>query len=259
MSQASLVYLVVVLLGMELRKLISGRVPMLSAVLAACAIPGSSSAVSAQSGGPPLSPADVVILAVPTAPTTVRVAVGYSGVVARDRVNNEVRGLAAAGGWQLGPDVTINTERVQARHPDKFPRTTGAMFTLYSAPQVADASPVLGPYLQAFRRWDHIEVIFGVGDITPYRGVTTLRTPALSVQLVKDPGVYRYEVDIHDHTGSHFDLSQGIRPAISNVDEARPAARSRRAASPLPLILMLVGGLITTGAVAALALFRKPH
>ena len=49
-------------------------------------------------------------------------------------------------------------------------------------------------------------VNFALPDLNPYNGVTRFESKALTVELHKDEGVYRYETEIRDHQNQLPDL-----------------------------------------------------
>jgi hypothetical protein len=218
---------------------------------------------TAPPGEPSQTPADVIVLVLPGSQDTARVGVAYRQRVPHARVTREIGRLAEKTGWRLGNDLVIRDESVHANNIVKFPVTTGAMFTLTQAPQVTGGIPALMPYLRAFQAWNTVEVMFGLPDLKPYRGIAKFDSTEFSARLIKNPNVYRYEVAIREH-GKALPEPPAVEPKTvpdaASSSSGAMAARTGAPASPsLPLMLILAGaGLIGGGGIYLLLSRRSP-
>lgn len=205
------------------------------------------------------TPADVIVLVIPTSADTARIGLAFRQHRSTRSVREDIARLSAITGWRIGSKIDVSDESVHPDNMSKYPKTTGAQFTVSQAPQIVNSAPALLPYLRAFQKWNHVEVMFGVPDITPYRGVTFLDTPALRVDLIKEDGVYRYEADIHDHQSTLPALVDTPRPPSTENTSGVPAKAERRVATDPPLwtrVLMILGAGLLCSAGTYLLLSR---
>jgi hypothetical protein len=195
---------------------------------------------------------DVGVLVLPVTPAESRIAIAYRTRVDHNRVRREVARLAQAFGGQIRGELRIRDESLRPNELRDYPVTTGAEFTLTGVSQVQDNAPVLLPYLVGFQSWNRIEVIFALPDLQPYRGVQPFDSEALSVQLVKEEGAYRYLAEIRRHEGAlpvlptSSALPEAISSPVASAEVPRPAARPE--SSPLPQMLVLTGSGLLVGA-----------
>jgi hypothetical protein len=202
------------------------------------------------------APTDVVVLIVPIDATTARVAVAYHRKLPHDAVRKELARLEAAGAGRIANDVVMTDQSVHADDVKKYPVTTAAMFTLRNTTPVANNAPVLAPYLRAFQAWNHIEVMFALPELIPYRGVEKFDSDALTVQLQRGQGVYRYEATIRDHSGELPALT--VAPAkgageTAGTTEAESKEASGNSAWSGLLILSGVGLIVCVSAYILVA------
>ena len=212
--------------------------------------------------------ADVVILVTPRSAEEAKVALVYNNSIPKDRVRHEIKLLIKATGGELGNDLAIDSKSIQPNDLKRFPIRSGASFTLLHSPQVHDLSPTLAPYLSAFQAWNHIEVIFSLPDLSEYNGIQTFESPELSVTLLRDPGVYRYEASIREHKKPLPELVV-VRNASSAIARVAPPpdpviskenrVKQEPSASVLPIVLFLLGSCLTGGVAGYLFLARRPR
>jgi len=182
------------------------------------------------------APRDVIVLVVPETSARSRIGLVYRKRISDERARQEVRRLEKAAGGKTGANIEITNESIDAKDLKHFPITTGVNFTLQDAPLVVDSAPNLLPFLTAFQSWDHIEVIFAIPDLSPYKGVENYEIPDLTVQLLKDPGVYRYDIDIREHNRALSALPV-ITPSINPTPAA--IASAPRQTAPWSIVLLL--------------------
>jgi len=144
-------------------------------------------------------PADVVIFVKPLTADSASIGVAYNKLNSQQAVKADLRALFANTGWKYGGDLVINNASIHPDRPKQYPATTAAMLTVTHAPQVRDGAPELLPYLRAYHAYTHVEVNFALPDLEPYTGAPDFANDALTVELHKDQGVYRYETEIRDH------------------------------------------------------------
>lgn len=160
---------------------------------------------------------DVVVMINPLAPDVTAIGVAYSKRVSRRRVKEDIKRLTDTAGWKLTGAITITDESADPTRP-QVPITTAARLIVSSAPQVIGNAPLVTPYVRAFQSCHYLELVFLLPVLTPYQGITQYETAALSVNLIKDEGVYRYEVEIRDHTAIVPRLADGnAQSPIRNV------------------------------------------
>ncbi len=134
----------------------------------------------------------------PLSPEVTAVGIAYSKRVSHQHVRADVHRLLSASGWIPEGSLTITDESADHTRP-AVPITTAARLLVSSAPQVVGNAPSVTPYVRAFQAMRNVELVFIIPDLNPYRGVERYDTPALSVNMIRNEGVYRYEVEIRDH------------------------------------------------------------
>lgn len=169
---------------------------------------------------------DVVVLVRPGLTSSAVVAVAYARRVAHRRVRAEIGNLAAAGGWRLDRAPLVQDDTIRHDRIDRFPLTTAALFTLRGASMARSQVPQLRPFLSAFQAWNRVEVMFDVNGCPAPQAVADYDSAQLSVRLVKDQGVYRYQAEIRDHRGSLPGLETTRNPAATSTDRAGSPAGS---------------------------------
>lgn len=205
----------------------------------------------------PLAPADVIILVIPTSSTSAHVGLVYRTRVPFARARHEIERLTQGTGWQIDK-LQIEDSSPHPENLKKFPKTTGAEVFLQASPQITDGAPALQPYLRAFQAWDHLEVMFRMPAQVPAAD-QDFNNSALHVQLIKDADVYRYEVDIHDHSGPLPSQMEFTQPeASSPVAIAGPVTRPAGSSSLFALLLIAAGIGLAGCAGLWLLLSRRP-
>ncbi len=199
---------------------------------------------------------DVIVLVNPVAERVARIGVIYRTKVDHRRVSAEIDRLANTIGAHVEAGRSIVDEAGATRLLPRAASTTGATFTLSGAQQVQNGAPKLDSYLTAFQGWDNVEVIFAIDDLQPYRGPVDVHSGDVSVQLIKEPGAYRYEARIMKHTGA--------LPALASLAEAplpitATSARTRpNNAGPVwPYILIIAGAGLLGGVGTYVLLTRR--
>jgi hypothetical protein len=205
-------------------------------------------------------PADVVIFVKSLSADTASIGVAYSTRINHASVKDDLRRLLSSTGWVYRGDLLIDEA---SSHPDqvqKFPPTTGAQLTVMHAPQVRNGAPELLPYLQAFQAFSHVEVNFALPDLQPYNGVDRFESKALSVELYKDQGVYRYETEIREHNNPlpAFTAANIVRPDAPPTTSANVPKPALTRFVGLTLAAVILGGALVGGFVYALLGRRDP-
>ncbi len=194
---------------------------------------------------PSAAKADAVIFVSPARDGTANVGIVYSRKTDHATVLQDLQKLLTATGWKLEKPPLITNE---SPHPDRinqFPVSTGIQFALKDAAQVQDSLPAVGAYLTALQRLDHIEVNFAFPDMD---GKENLRvdSPAMTVELNRNSGLYQFEADVRDHTHALPNLNfrrpvtePPVAPAVQ-----KPTAPQRKTSLWSVLLIALGAGIL---------------
>lgn len=166
-------------------------------------------------GRPENSRVDVVIFVNPVSQDAVNLGIAYSRMIPHGQVKKDIVHLLQASGWKLGSTVGIDDA---SNHPGSAnsPRTTAIEMNLVQAPQIRQSVPDLLPYLQAFQRFDHVEVNFILPPLNPDLTQDLTTTDQYVARLLsRDRGVYRYETTLLDHKGVLAPLPRANSPYAS--------------------------------------------
>jgi hypothetical protein len=206
--------------------------------------------------------ADVVIFVRPVSADAATIGVAYRKVVPHTRVKADLANLLNSTGWKYAGNLVMNDASTHPEDLKRFPPTTAAMLDVANSPQVRNGAPELLPYLQTFQAYSHVEVNFAVPDINPYTGVQHFDSAALSVELHKDEGVYRYETEIRDHQRP---LPQPVEaPGAAQQVQSDRARAGAPITKPVPtgsnrlsLALLLAGSVLLVGGVSLYLLTNR--
>lgn len=210
-----------------------------------CSAPAAQIAPGIQYASPSASKADAVIFVTPALDGTASVGIVYSKQTSHTVVLQDIQKLLSATGWKLQKPPVITDE---SPHPDRiaqFPVSTGIQFALKDAAQVQDSLPAAGAYLTGLQRLDHIEVNFAFPDM---QGADNLRvdSPALTVELNRNSGLYQFEADVRDHKHAlpRLDFRQPVTETPPAAVVQKPAAPQHKPTLWSVLLIALGAGIL---------------
>jgi hypothetical protein len=209
------------------------------------------------------APAKVAILVIPESADSARVALTYSGKVERKRVQQEIANLARFAGGRLAGKVEIRDYSLNPNNLRHFPVTTSAEFQLVQSPQFQDAEPRVLPYLQAFRKWGSLDVLFNLPGATESAGAMQFQSEPMSAWLFRDNGVYRVHAEIARGEAAlpiPAFVPESAPPAVVPSGSGALSAAERTTASEpssWPMMLIIAGGGLACGAGLYLLAARR--
>lgn len=145
-----------------------------------------------------------------------RVGAAYSTLVSRTRVQEDISHILQKAGWHLRDEQITSESSLPG-----LPPSTSALLTLVQSPQWGKAGPSVVPYVEAFRRFHHIEIDFLVPGSAPGES-RTIHEVGMEATLERAPGVYRYIVHL---TGSPKGL-EALNSLFSPSGLANSAAKT---------------------------------
>lgn len=224
--------------------------------------PKPSSPSSDSSQLPGQATARVALLVLPQSANAARVALTYNVKVGHKQVRREVEALARFAGGQVAGPVKIRDYSLNPDNPRRFPVTTSAEFDLLAS-QFQDAAPHLLPYIQAFRIWGSIDVLFHLPGANATPVVSRFQSQLLNIWFYQDNGVYRYHAEV---AGGKEDLplpsfatnapaNQSLLPG--ETSEGAQAGTAPVPASRFPLMLILAGSGLICGVLLYFLAVRR--
>jgi hypothetical protein len=207
------------------------------------------------------APAKVAILVMPESADSARVALTYHRKAPRKQVQQEIANLARLAGGRLSGNVEIKDYSLNPHNLSHFPVTTSAAFTLVQSPQFQDAEPRVLPYLQAFRTWGSLDVLFSLPGATESGGAMRFQSAPMSVWLFRETGVYRYHAEIVGGEAA-LPIPAFVPEPASSAAETSGAIRTPErltASEPSswPMMLLIAGGGLVCGAGLYLLAVRR--
>lgn len=206
---------------------------------------------------------DAVIFVRPLSYEGANIGIAYGRKITHAAARADVSRLLRAGKWQLAGPVQITDDSLHPDRPVEFPLTTGVFFRAAHAPQVTDNAPNLLPYLNAFQRFHRFDLNFEIGTLMPYRGVTQVENNVVGIQMLRDEGLYSFQITFHDHkenipalvnSGEAIDQSLVGNPAVTSSPdqqqmEAEQTTIGRKQVPRRPNMLLIVTLALGAGAL----------
>jgi len=196
---------------------------------------------------------DVVIF-INTVGDGARVGIAYSHFEPKRDVEADLNRLLTATHWQLASMQLDNTPVLP-----KQPPTTAVLISLLQAPQMLKSGPNVQPYLEAFQRFNTIEVDFLWPGAVAQSG-QELRTEDYDAIFLPESGVYRYIVAIKKHKGLLADLNTLLGPSIhpkSSYQTASPQKTGEKRAGIVLVRSVVIGGVVLLLLVALYLLLKR--
>lgn len=183
---------------------------------------------------------DVVIF-INTLGDSARVGIAYRRFEPKRDVEADLDRLLTTTHWQLASIQLDNTPVLP-----KQPPTTAVLISLQHAPQMLKSGPDVQPYLEAFQRFNTIEVDFLWPGAVAQSG-QELRTKDYDAIFLAENGVYRYIVSIKKHVGPLADLSSLVGPSIQSQSSYQTASHQEPGKKGEGIVL--VRGVVVGGGV----------
>jgi hypothetical protein len=189
-------------------------------------------------------------------------AITYDRAVPHAQARQSIARLVRKAGWKLGA-VSVKDEELFAPTDtggrQSMGRQTGIEARARGLSLLQGRAFKLQPFVEAFQSMRRVDVLFLTAEIAGFTGLRSFENAALSVNLLKDGGPYRYRIDIRDHTGALPTLpidqpaqpAQPIAPVAGSTDES--------GALSLGTILMIAAGagLLSFGALRLLTAYLR--
>ncbi|WP_156415917.1 hypothetical protein [Chthonomonas calidirosea] len=183
-----------------------------------------------------------------------RVGIAYDRSVPKQEVQADADRLTAAGHWHIA-DMQVDNSPMLPNQPP----TTAALLTLQNAPQFSPAGPQIQPYLQAFQRFNTIEIDF-LWPSALAQPPHVLSTPDYVETLLCENGLYRYIFAIKKHTGLLADPNALLRLTVSQPTNPPKPSEEKSGKKTEGIVLLrnvTIGGCILLLLAVAYVLSRR--
>lgn len=225
--------------------------------------PSSSSVRNANPASTIKAPAKIALLVMPQSAESARIALTYNQKVGHKRVQQEIRDFVRFAGGEVAGRVEIRDYSLNPDNLRRFPVTTSAEFAILRSPLFQDSMPRILPFLQAYRAWRSIDILFHLPGAERAEETLHFTRDTLSVWLTRDSGAYSYHAEIAPGNANLPIPVFGVEPsapAAPSSTETNVALRTNGptvSASRFPLLLILAGSGLISGVILYFILMRR--
>ncbi len=177
-----------------------------------------------------------------------QVALIYPRVVSHTRARADLTRLAQLGGWSMN-SASVRDEDVRTSDGRSLGKQTEVTATLWNGLPLQNGAFRLQPFVDALSDKNRIELLFFAPPDASFRGIRDYESSAVSVQLLRAGGPYRYLIQVKQHGKPlpALPMTQSAAPAQSGEPEPTMPARSSAGAMGKVLAAAAAAALLVLG------------
>lgn len=164
------------------------------------------------------TPPQATVVVISTGTGEDHISFAFNTAVPEEKARARFEQLLRNGGWE-GKLLRIRTESPRAIAGNTLPPITDVAGRARNVVNRSSGGLPVEPFLRTFSDLDYFEIYFLVQGDMPFQGLREWKTRDLQIQLIRTPGVYRYQVNILRHAAD-ADLSV---PFLQPVEKQKPA------------------------------------